>query len=69
MKVFSVKFLEEPSKDVISDEEWSWEPVNPNARKIYGSGASTNTNQSTYAAERDDRSDSDRPNEGMLIAA
>ena len=69
MKVFAVKFLETPSNDVIGDEDWSWEPANPNARKIYGSGASTNTNQSTYAAEKDDRSDSDRPNEGMLIAA
>lgn len=69
MKVFSQRYLESPSNDEISDENWSWEPSNPSARKIYGSGASTNTQQSTYAAEKDDRSDSDRPNEGMLIAA
>lgn len=69
MKVFSQRYLESPSNDEISDESWSWDPANQDAKKIYGSGASTNTRQSTYAAEKDDRSDSDRPNEGMLIAA
>lgn len=69
MKVFAEKFLEAPSNDEIAQEEWNWTPSNPNAQKIYGSGASTSTSQSTYAAEKDDRSDSDRPNEGMLIAA
>ena len=69
MNVFAAKFLETPSNDVIETDDWIWEPANPDAKKIYASGASTNTNQSTYAAEKDDRSDSDRPNEGMLIAA
>jgi len=69
MKVFAVKFLEVPSNDEIGESQWKWEPANPDAQKIYASGASTSTSQSTYAAEKDDRSDSDRPNEGMLIAA
>ena len=69
MKVFATQFLEVPSNGKISDDEWKWTPDNPEAKQIYASGASTNTNQSTYAAEKDDRSDSDRPNEGMLVAA
>ncbi|MDM5101418.1 hypothetical protein [Aeromonas salmonicida] len=69
MKVFATKFLEVPSNDEIIQDEWNWTPANPDAQKIYGSGASTSTQQSTYAAEKDDRSDSDRPNEGMLVAA
>lgn len=69
MKVFARQFLETPSNDTIDESQWKWAPSNPNAKKIYASGASTSTQQSTYAAERDDRSDSDRPNEGMLIAA
>ena len=69
MKVFSQKFLETPSADTIGTDEWSWEPVNSDVKEIYASGASTNTNQSTYAAEKDDRSDSDRPNEGLIFAA
>lgn len=69
MKVFAMKFLEAPSNDEIVQGKWSWIPENPDAQKIYGSGASTSTQQSTYAAEKDDRSDSDRPNEGMLVAA
>lgn len=69
MKVFATKFLETASNDEIVQGEWKWSPSNPDAQKIYGSGASTSTTQSTYAAEKDNRSDSDRPNEGMLIAA
>ena len=69
MKVFATKFLEAASNDEIVQGEWNWIPSNPDAQKIYGSGASTSTTQSTYAAEKDNRSDSDRPNEGMLIAA
>ncbi len=69
MKVFATKFLEAASNDEITQGEWNWTPSNPDAKKIYGSGASTSTAQSTYAAEKDNRSDSDRPNEGMLIAA
>jgi len=69
MKVFATRFLEAPSNDDIVQDKWSWVPANPDAQKIYGSGASTRTGQSTYAAEKDNRSDSDRPNEGMLVAA
>lgn len=69
MKVFAEKFLEAPSNDEIIVENWSWIPANPDAQKIYASGASTSTSQSTYAAEKDNRADSDRPNEGMLVAA
>ena len=67
MKVFATRFLEAPSSDEVAQGEWSWTPVNSGAEKIYGSGASTSTAQSTYAAEKDNRSDSDRPNEGMLV--
>ena len=45
-----------------------WTPANEDATKIYATGANTSSHQSTYAAEKDDRSDSDRPNEGMKIA-
>jgi len=69
MKVFAVNFLEAPSNEDIGGEEWKWTPSNPEAKKIYGSGASTGTRESTYVAEKDNRADSDRPNEGMLIAA
>lgn len=69
MKVFASRYLEPMSSDSISkDEEWNWVPAGENAIEIYGSGASTSTNQSTYAAEKDNRSDSDRPNEGMYVA-
>lgn len=69
MKVFATKFLEQPSKDEkINSESWSWSPQNSKAVDIYASGSATSSRQSTYAAEKDDRSDSDRPNEGMHIA-
>ena len=69
MNVFTTKFLEAPSNDEILQEEGNSTPAKPDAQKIYGSGASPSTAQSTYSAEKDDRSDSDRPNEGILIAA
>jgi hypothetical protein len=69
VKVFALNFLEKPSNDAAVEGEWAWIPENPDAKGIYGSGASTGTQQSTYVAEKDNRSDSDRPNEGMLIAA
>jgi hypothetical protein len=69
MKVFAARFLETPSNNEVASEEWSWEPYNPDVKEIYASGASTKTRESTYAAEKDNRSDSDRPNEGMLMAA
>lgn len=69
MKVFATQFLDEMSSEVETDrEKWTWAPGNEEYDKIYGSGASTATSQSTYAAEKDNRSDNDRPNEGMLIA-
>ncbi len=69
MKVFATKYLEHMSDDSISsDEEWTWTPEGENATNIYASGANTRTKTSTYAAEKDDRSDTDRPNEGMLVA-
>lgn len=69
MKVFAVNFLEAPSNDEIVEAVWTWNPANPETKKIYASGASTGTKESTYVAETDNRSDSDRPNEGMLAAA
>jgi len=69
LKVFALKFLETPSDDgKIKHEQWTWTPQNSEAINIYASGSSTSSRQSTYAAEKDDRSDSDRPNEGMYIA-
>lgn len=57
------------STDAIPEnEEWTWTPKDEEVRRIYASGANTRTQTSTYAAEKDNRSDSDRPNEGMLIA-
>lgn len=69
MKVFASAYLEGISNDEVNEEqEWSWTPNGKEAHKIYASGANTSTRQSTYADERDDRSDSDRPNEGMYVA-
>jgi len=68
MKVFAAKFLESPIQSNLQDYLWAWTPTNKQAKEIYASGAATNTRQSTYAAEKDDRSDNDRPNEGMLAA-
>ncbi|WP_057762126.1 hypothetical protein [Cytobacillus praedii] len=69
MKVFASRYLEAPSKEeVLKKEGWSWEPNNKDAYHIYASGKSTSSRESTYAAEKDNRSDSDRPNEGMYIA-
>ncbi|MCL2619187.1 MAG: hypothetical protein FWD98_09080 [Defluviitaleaceae bacterium] len=63
MKVFAERYLEEMkyvSNPPVS--EWAWEPAD--SRKIYASGANTSSRESTYADERDNRSDVDRPNEG-----
>jgi hypothetical protein len=69
MKVFASSYLEGFSSDKVDGEErWSWNPEGSEASKIYASGANTSTRQSTYAAETDNRSDSDRPNEGMYVA-
>ncbi len=68
MKVFASKYLESPSRDTFEGVTWIWTPASSEACEIYASGAPTNTRQSTYAAETDNRSDNDRPNEGMLAA-
>lgn len=69
MKVFASLFLEKMSRGSVDESvEWSWEPECKDAREIYGSGANTSTRESTYADERDDRADTDRPNEGMKVA-
>lgn len=68
MNVFATKFLESPSESNLKDTVWVWTPTNKQAQEIYASGASTSSRSSTYAAEKDDRSDNDRPNEGMLAA-
>jgi len=71
VKVFAERYLEEMKYlDTLPMSEWDWKPVDSN--KIYASGANTNTSSSTYANDRDNRSDSDRPNEGkpssMMVA-
>lgn len=69
MKVFASNYLESMSSDSVSpDEKWSWTPAGEIAIGIYACGAPTSTHQSTYAAETDNRSDTDRPNEGMYVA-
>lgn len=69
MKVFASSYLEKFSSDVVdSTTDWTWTPEGNEAKKIYASGANTSTSQSTYAAEKDNRSDNDRPNEGLFIA-
>lgn len=66
-QVFAKHFLESMRVDDSINSEWSWKPVNE-VENIYASGAPTSTQQSTYAGETDNRTDSDRPNEGMRIA-
>ncbi len=69
MKVFASSYLEKFSSDKVEKgQKWSWTPEGGEATDIYASGANTSSNQSTYAAEKDNRSDSDRPNEGMFVA-
>ena len=69
MKVFATNFLESMSSERVTDpKEWNWHPSNSEVEEIYACGANTSSNQSTYAAEKDNRSDSDRPNEGMKVA-
>ncbi|MCQ2594885.1 MAG: hypothetical protein MJ196_06465 [Treponemataceae bacterium] len=69
MKVFASNFLEEMSTDKIgNDQDWNWNPADNGVNKIVASGAGTSSRESTYAAESDNRADTDRPNEGMLVA-
>jgi len=66
MKVFSTNYLESLSiEQVLPSDQWNWKPANSNVDKIYASGAKTATRQTTYATEKDNESDSDRPNEGQ----
>jgi hypothetical protein len=65
MKVFASQFLENPSSDfVINPSLWKWQPSNKDVKTIYASGSKTATRSSTYASEKDNESDNDRPNEG-----
>ena len=65
MNVFAKKYLEDFSSEIITDvEKWNWKPSNPKIAEIYASGHKTKSKQSTYANERDNNSDTDRPNEG-----
>lgn len=66
MTVFGIRFLESmQSNEVVSAESWKWVPASKDTLRIYASGNSTRSRESTYAAERDDRADEDRPNEGL----
>lgn len=65
MSVFGVNYLESVQENQITDNsKWSWSPSNPDMKEIYASGNKTATRSSTYAAEKDNESDADRPNEG-----
>jgi len=65
MSMFAERFLEPLSNESANGPIiWSWRPYNPEVEAIYASGGNTQTRSSTYANERDDRDDDDRPNEG-----
>lgn len=69
MKVFATNYLEGMSSDTIGkNQDWSWNPANGSLDKIIACGAHTATSISTYASEKDENSDDDQPQEGMLIA-
>lgn len=69
MKVFATNFFEQMSSDQVDKSQvWNWQPVDSDVEDIYASGANTKSQSSTYAAETDNRSDSDRPNEGLSVA-
>lgn len=69
MKVFASRFLEKPAPDhVDSSAKWSWRPASEEVTRVYASGNSTSSRESTYAAEKDERADHDRPNEGLYVA-
>lgn len=66
MKVFALKFLEPMQADCIMDQkDWNSRPASDKHMRIYGSGNNTRSRESTYSAERDNRQDDDRPNEGL----
>ena len=65
MNVFASRFLEAPAtQPVVPLHQWDWKPFSNDVGEIYASGAKTTTRSSTYAAEKDNNEDSDRPNEG-----
>ncbi len=65
MKVFASTYLEPlVGEQVLPVSQWSWEPINSDVKEIYASGSKTATKSSTYSTEKDNESDSDRPNEG-----
>jgi hypothetical protein len=71
MKVFAERYLEEMKfTETPPTSEWDWEPTD--VHHIYASGANTKSRESTYADDRDNRNDEDRPNEGraseMMVA-
>jgi len=66
MNVFGLRYLESMSSDrVLGVQNWAWTPAGGDSHRIYASGNSTRSRESTYAAERDNRQDEDRPNEGL----
>jgi hypothetical protein len=65
MNVFGKNFLEPVQENqVIDPSKWTWMPHNKDVKEIYASGNKTATRSSTYASEKDNESDADRPNEG-----
>lgn len=68
MRTFAANYFEpmEPGK-VNQSQDWNWTPAKPKSEieEIWASGAPTKTQQSTYASEKDERGDDDRPNEGL----
>ena len=66
MEVFGLRYLEKmQSNEKVEIKDWSWKPASGESYRIYGSGNSTSSRESTYAAEKDNRQDEDRPNEGL----
>ncbi|WP_336485571.1 hypothetical protein [Methylobacterium nigriterrae] len=66
MAVFGMRFMEKmQANSVVNTEGWAWKPKSSDAIRVYASGNSTKSRESTYAAEKDDRADEDRPNEGL----
>lgn len=66
MSVFGIKYLEKmQGNSAKTADDWSWKPTANDAYRIYASGNSTSSRESTYAAEKDNRQDEDRPNEGL----
>jgi fibronectin type 3 domain-containing protein len=66
MKVFGLRYLEKMQSNVdVSSGTWKWKPKSGESYRIYASGNSTRSRESTYASEKDNRADEDRPNEGL----